>query len=59
MNQDAEVLNSVIMYDVTMETCKMLPPMKYCRRGCTAVITGDVIVVMGGLDVEAECLGSV
>ena len=59
MNQDAEVLNSVIMYDVTMETCKRLPPMKYCRWACTAVITGDVIVVMGGLDEEGECLDSV
>ena len=59
MNQDAEVLNSVIMYDVTMETCKMLPPMKCCRCGCTAVITGDVIVVMGGFDKGRNYLDSV
>ena len=59
LNRSREVLNSVIMYDVTTETCKRLPPMKYCRWACTAVITGDVIVVMGGLDEEGECLDSV
>ena len=59
LNRSREVLNSVIMYDVTTETCKRLPPMNYYRYSCTAVITGDVIVVMGGLDVEGEYLDSV
>ena len=58
-NEDQKVLNSVIMYDITTETCKMLPPMKYCRSGCTAVITGDVIVVMGGFDERENYLDSV
>ena len=47
------------MYDVTTETCKRLPPMKYYRYSCTAVITRDVIVVMGGFDQENNCLDSV
>ena len=28
----------------------MLPSMRYKREACTAVVTGDVIVVMGGID---------
>ena len=43
-------LNSVIMYDVNTGNCKMLPSMKYKRSACTVVVTGDVIVVMGGYD---------
>ena len=33
--------------------------MKQKRRGCTAVLTGNVVVVMGGLNEKWECLKSV
>ena len=33
--------------------------MKYCRTACSAVITGNVIVVMGGFDVHRSMLSSV
>ena len=48
VDEKGNVLNTVIMYDVNTGKCKMLPSMKYKRRVCTAVVPGDVIVVMGG-----------
>ena len=38
----------VIMYDTKSGKCSDLPSMNHARRGCSAVISGDVIVVVGG-----------
>ena len=36
------------MYDMETGESVMLPTMKYPRKGCSAVVTDDVIVVIGG-----------
>ena len=36
------------MYDTKLEKCSNLPSMNHARRGCSAVISGDVILVFGG-----------
>ena len=41
-------LNDVVMFNVTTQEYKKLPSMLEKRSSCTAVIMGDVIVVMCG-----------
>ena len=41
-------LNRVIMYNVKTEQSYMLPTMRRKRWGCTAVVVGNNIVVLGG-----------
>ncbi|XP_046841954.1 kelch-like protein 12 [Xenia sp. Carnegie-2017] len=55
----SKISNSVIMYDT--KTCKItvLPSMLEKRFKCCAVITGDTIVVMGGLNDNREYLKTV
>ena len=43
-----EPLNTVIMYNVKTEQSHVLPPMRCKRWGCTAVVVGNNIVVLGG-----------
>ena len=50
IRQQHQVLDTVILYNVTTGSHRMLPSMKTKRHGCTAVIIGDNIVVMGGPD---------
>ena len=45
-----ESLNDVLKFNVTTHAYKKLPSMLEKRRFCTAVIMGDVIVVMGGIN---------
>ncbi|XP_046842514.1 uncharacterized protein LOC124436598 [Xenia sp. Carnegie-2017] len=52
-------LNSVIMYDCKTGKITVLPSMLEKRWGCCAVITGDTIVVMGGVNVKGGELESV
>jgi N-acetylneuraminic acid mutarotase len=60
VNEKGQTLNSVVMYDVKTGKIKMLPCLNHKRAGSAAVITGNVIIVMGGYDYETEtCLGSV
>ncbi|XP_046843377.1 spermatocyte protein spe-26-like [Xenia sp. Carnegie-2017] len=54
-----ESLNSVIMYDYKTGKIQVLPSMLEKRSGCCAVITGDTIVVMGGVNDKDEVLKSV
>ena len=54
-----EVLNDVFMYDCKTGKITVLPSMLEKRCGCCAVITGNTIVVMGGLNEEREDLSSV
>ncbi|CAB4043154.1 kinase, partial [Paramuricea clavata] len=46
-DEKANVLNSVILYNVTTGSHRMLPEMTKKRCYCTAVIIGDNIVTMG------------
>jgi hypothetical protein len=43
-----EVCDEAIMYDTETGESEMLPSMKHEREGCSAVLTDDVIIVMGG-----------
>ena len=45
---DCKTLNTVMIYDVKTGKIKMLPCLNHERAGCAAVITGNVIVAMGG-----------
>ena len=51
-------LSDVIQYDTQTEQSSPLPSVRHKRRGCSAVILDDVIVVFGGCDDEG-CLNSV
>ena len=48
-DKEGNELNTVVSYNITNEKSEMLPSMKHKRSSCTAVRTGNVIVVMGGL----------
>ena len=55
-NQD---LNDVIMYDTETGRSERSPSMKHKRRGHSAIIMHDVIVVLGGYNTEQKYLNSV
>ena len=48
LDDQDNILNTVILYNVTTGNHRMLPEMTTKRWGCTAVIIGDKIIVMGG-----------
>jgi hypothetical protein len=54
VNEKGQTLNSVVMYDVKTGKIKMLPCLNHKRAGSAAVITGNVIIVMGGYDYETK-----
>jgi hypothetical protein len=54
VNEKAQTLNSVVMYDVKTGKIKMLPCLNHKRALSAAVITGNVIIVMGGYDFETK-----
>ena len=58
-NKEHDALDTVILYNVTTGSHRMLPSMNMKRYGCTAVIIGDHIVVMGGSDDDCKTLNSV
>ena len=58
-NKEKRPLDTVILYNVTTGSHRMLPSMNKKRRSCTAVIIGDNIVVMGGSDDDCKALNSV
>ena len=49
----------VIMYDTKSAKCSDFPSMNHSRRGCSAVISGDVILVVGGYGHKGKILKSV
>ena len=59
IGKDGNILNSVVMYNVNTGQNRMLPPMRYKRRGCTAVVIGNNIVVLGGRDEQERDLRSI
>ncbi len=54
VNKKRETLNSVVMYDVKTGGNKMLPCLNHKRAGSAAVVTGNVIIVMGGYVYETK-----
>ena len=54
VNEKGETLNKVVMYDVKTGKIKMLPDLDHKRAGCAAVITANIIIVMGGYDYETK-----
>ena len=58
-NNEGHEIDTVILYNVTSGSHRMLPSMKTKRRGCTAVIIGDNIIVMGGDRGNREPVNSV
>ena len=54
VNEKGQTLNTVVMYDVKTGKIKMLPCLNHKRAECAAVITGNVIVVMGGYVYETD-----
>jgi hypothetical protein len=52
------VSKHTVMYNLTTGESKYLPAMKHKRYGCAAVVTGDVLVVMGGHNDESYHLKS-
>ncbi len=54
VNEKGQTLNSVVMYDVKTGEIKMLPYLNHKRAGSVAVITGNVIIVMGGYVYETK-----
>ncbi|XP_046840042.1 influenza virus NS1A-binding protein homolog B-like [Xenia sp. Carnegie-2017] len=61
LNDNDERLDKVLMYNVKTGQTKMLPSLNHKRCGCSAVILGNIIVVVGGHDGESfldsvECL---
>ena len=59
INKESRALDTVILYNVTTGSHRMLPSMKKKRYGCTVVIIDDNIVVMGGSDDDCKALNSV
>ena len=58
-DKDGNRLDTVIMYNVKTEQSHKLPPMKSERRGCTAVVIGNNIVVLGGENQQRNDVKSV
>ena len=58
-DKDCKALNDVFMYDGKTGKITVLPSMLKKRSACCAVITGNTIVVMGGLSEKGEDLNSV
>ena len=59
VNKEIRALDTVVLYNVTTGSHRMLPSMKKKRRGCTAVIIDDNIVMMGGSGDDRQALNSV
>ena len=56
VDNERKSLKTVILYNVTTGGHRMLPEMTTKRQGCTAVIIGDNIIVMGGYRLNSvEC----
>ncbi|XP_046841392.1 kelch-like protein 12 [Xenia sp. Carnegie-2017] len=61
LNDKGKILDKVLMYDVKTGQTKMLPSLNHERCSCSAVIIGNIIVVVGGYNGESyldsvECL---
>jgi hypothetical protein len=48
VDSDDKPLNKVLMYNIKTQKSRMLPDMKYKRKGCVAAVVRDTVIVMGG-----------
>ena len=58
-DSNAQPLNKVLVYNIKTQKSRMLPDMKYKRRGCVAAVVRDTVIVMGGMDERGKYLKSV
>ena len=58
-DNEGNIRNTVILYNVTTGSYRMLPKMTKKRANCTAVTIGDNIIVMGGFVETITRLNSV
>ncbi|CAB4013893.1 E3 ubiquitin- ligase NRDP1 [Paramuricea clavata] len=54
-----QALNKVLFYKIKTQKSRMLPDMKYKRKGCVAAVVKDTVIVMGGQDERGMYLNSV
>ncbi|CAB4022108.1 RING finger 151-like [Paramuricea clavata] len=54
-----QILNKVLLYNIKTQKSRMLPNMKYKRKGCVAAVVRDTVIVMGGKDEGRNYLKSV
>jgi N-acetylneuraminic acid mutarotase len=54
-----QALNKVLLYNIKTQKSRMLPDMKYKRKGCVAAVVRDTVIVMGGRDERGNYLKSV
>ena len=54
-----QLLNKVLLYNIKTQKSRMLPDMKYKRRGCVAAVVRDTVIVMGGRDERRKYVKSV
>ena len=54
-----QTLKKVLMYNIKTQKSRMLPDMKYKRKGCVAAVVRDTVIVMGGEDQRENHLKSV
>ena len=59
IDKEGNTRNTVILYNVTIGSQRMLPEMTKKRSGCTAVTIGDNVVAIGGRDGYNNELNSV
>ena len=57
-DNEGNVLDTAILYNVTTQSYRMLPNMTKKRAYCTAVTIGDKFIVMGGSDERAKKINS-
>ena len=58
-DNNGKPLNKVLMYNIKTQKSRMLPDMKYKRKGCVAAVVRDTVIVMGGQDERGNYLKSV
>ena len=58
-DSNGEALNKVLLYNIKTQKSRMLPDMKYKRRGCVAAVVRDTVIVIGGRDEREKYLKSV
>jgi hypothetical protein len=58
-DSNTQPLNKVLLYNIKTQKSRMLPDMKYKRRGCVAAVVRDTVIVMGGISERRNYLKSV
>ena len=59
VGSNTQPLSKVLLYNIKTQKSRMLPDMKYKRKGCVAAVVRDTVIVMGGMDERGKCLKSV